>query len=445
MKRILVILLTVIWPIAIWANSHTTQVTLSELEAIQVAGNLVTAGKYSNALKILTQLPQTGQTSIEIERWYLIAQIEQRKGNIDEAIKIYRKLLDEKPDLSKIRYELALCYMHKKQWYRADYHLRLAMAGKDIPDDVKRQMMYYRYIARQNKNWNIWFNFGAAPDNNINQVTGGEECITNQWGTFCRQLPDPVSAVGYNLTVGGNYEFKLTDNWRWKIDGTIYTNIYDKHDYDDFYLSASTGPRYIWKNGDVWLATTASRRWYGWDPYNWSYGGKLDVNYDFTRKLSTGVSFRILKNTYDEYGDWLDGQTYSSQARVLYYLNSTKYVVLRGGIDRDTAADAIYSNWRYLTGIGFGSELPWGFHIYLEPSFIWSNYDGEKWIVKNQTFTQLAERDFTQRYSASLSNNKIDLWGFVPTLTFSYTKRDSNVPNRKYERYTTEFTMHQRF
>lgn len=445
MKRIVLILLTLTWPIVIWAKSGITQITLSELEAVQVAGNLVATGKYDNALKILTQLPQTGQTSIEIERWYLIAQIEQRKGNINEAIKIYRKLLDEKPDLAKIRYELALCYMHKKQWYRADYHLRLAMAGKDIPEPIKQQMLYYRYVARKNKNWNLWFNLGAAPDNNINQVTGGEECITNQWGTFCRQLPDPVSAVGYNLTVGGNYEFKLTDNWRWKSDGTIYTNIYDKHDYDDFYLSASTGPRYIWKNGDVWLATTASRRWYGWDPYNWSYGGKLDVNYDFTRKLSTGVSFRILKNTYDEYGDWLDGQTYSSQARVLYYLNSTKYVVLRGGIDRDTAADAIYANWRYLTGIGFGSELPWGFHIYLEPSFIWSNYDGEKWIVKNQTFTQLAERDFTQRYSASLSNNKIDLWGFVPTLTFSYTKRDSNVPNRKYERYTTEFTMHQRF
>ncbi len=434
-----------IWPIAIWANSHPTQVTLSELEAVQVAGDLVAAGKYDSALKILTQLSPTGQTPLEIERWYLIAQIEQRKGNMDQAIKIYRKILDQKPDLSKIRYELALCYMNQKQWYRADYHLRLAMAGKDIPDEIKKRMMYYRYIARKNKNWNVWFNFGAAPDNNINQVAGGEECITNEWGTFCRQLPDPVSAVGYNLMVGGNYEFKLTDHWRWKSDGIIYMNIYDKHDYDDLYLSASTGPRYIWKNGDVWLAGVASRRWYGWDPYNWSYGGKLDLNYDFTRKLSSGISFRILKNTYDEYGPWMDGQTYSVQARTLYYLNSTKYIVLRGGIDRDTARNDIYANWRYVAGIGFGSELPAGFHVHLEPIFTWTNYDGEKWIVKHQGFTKLAERDLMQRYSVSLSNNKIDILGFVPTLTFSYTKRDSNVPNRQYKKYTTEFTLHQRF
>ena len=445
MKRVILILLTLTWPIAIWAKSHTTQITLSELEAVQVAGNLVATGKYDNALKILTQLPQTGQTPIEIERWYLIAQIEQRKGNIAEAIRIYRKLLDEKPDLAKIRYELALCYMHQKQWYRADYHLRLAMAGKDIPEDIRRQMLYYRYVARQNKNWNVWFNLGAAPDNNINLVTGGEECITNEWGTFCRQLPDPVSAVGYNLTLGGNYEFKLTNHWRWKSDATVYTNIYDKHDYDDLYLAAGTGPRYVWKNGDVWIAGLSSRRWYGWERYNWSYGGKLDLNYDFTRKFSAGMSFRITDNLYDEYGDWLNGQSYSALVRMLYYLDATKYIVLRGGVERDTAEDDIYANWRYLTGIGFGCELVWGFHVYLEPSLTWSNYDGEKWVAKNNAFTKLAERDLTQRYSISLSNNKIDVWGFVPTLTFSYTKRDSNVPNRKYEKYTTEFTIHQRF
>ena len=107
-KRNIFILLILVWPIAIWAKSNTTQVTLSELEAVQVAGDLVTAGKYDSALQILTQMPQTGQTPIEIERWYLIAQIEQRKGNIDEAIRIYRKILNEQPDLVKIRYELAL-------------------------------------------------------------------------------------------------------------------------------------------------------------------------------------------------------------------------------------------------------------------------------------------------------------------------------------------------
>lgn len=57
----------------------------------------------------------------------------------------------------------------------------------------------------------------------------------------------------------------------------------------------------------------------------------------------------------------------------------------------------------------------------------------------------LAERDFYQRYALSVSNNKFDFWGFVPTLTFSYTKRDSNIKNRRYDKFTIEFSMQQRF
>ena len=45
----------------------------------------------------------------------------------------------------------------------------------------------------------------------------------------------------------------------------------------------------------------------------------------------------------------------------------------------------------------------------------------------------------------SVSNNKFDIWGFVPTMTVSYTKKDSNIHAREYEKWTAEFTMRQRF
>ena len=110
-----------------------------------------------------------------------------------------------------------------------------------------------------------------------------------------------------------------------KNEANIYTNIYDKHDYDDLFLSASTGPRYVWKNGDVWLASIYSYRWYGWKDYNKQYGGKLNLNYDFTRKMSANFLLKITDNIYDEYGNWMDGQTYLTNIRTIYYLDTTKY------------------------------------------------------------------------------------------------------------------------
>ena len=431
-------------------SGDNTTLTMSGLDAVKLAGRLVDAGDYDHATQILTMMPDTNSLPVEIERWYLLAQIAQRQGDYDTAIKIYRKILDDQPDLVKVRYELALCYMAKKQWYRADYHLRLAMAGADIPPNVKQAMMYYRWVARQNKNWNVWFNFGAAPDNNVNQASGNRLCGRyGVWGdNMCSTSAKPEKAIGYNLMLGGNYEFKLSEHWRWKNDANIYANVYDKHIYDDLYLSASTGPRYVWTRGDVWLAGVGARRWYGWDRYYWSAGLKLDTNYDFTRKLSGGLSLRAMNNTYDEY-EMLNGNTYSSNAHVYYSLDATKYVILRGGVERETARDSGYANWRYSTGVGFGSELPLGFHIYFEPSFTWTNYDDDRFtIVVNNGFLERAyitEHNFMQRYAVSLSNNKFDVWGFVPTLTISYTKRDSNIKTREFDKTTIEFSFQQRF
>lgn len=427
-------------------------VTMSALDAVKMAGDMVYAGNYDNALQILTKMPQTNNLPVEIERWYLLAQIEQKKGNIDEAIRIYRRILDDQPSLVKIRYELAICYMMKHQWYRADYHLRLAMAGNDIPPEIKQRMMYLRYIARQNKRWNVWFNFGAAPDTNVNQVSSSDNCIkvvdyfTGEEYLWCEQdQSKPEKAIGFNFLLGGNYEFVLSDHWRWKNEANIYSNIYDKHKFDDLYLSGATGPRYIWERGDVWIATTASRRWYGWNRYNWSLGGKIDTHYDWTRKLSTGVSLRVQNNDYDEYGEYMNGQTYGFAPYTTYSLDSTKYIILNGGVERETAKNSIYANWRYNVGIGFGAEIPWGFSVYLEPYFSWINYDAPRWAVKDYQYTKVTERDFIQRYSLSLSNNKFDFLGFVPTVTVSYTNKDSNIHAREYEKWTAEFTMRQRF
>lgn len=452
MKRIICFLLLCILPAVCGAaprieqtSNNQTEITMSALDAVKMAGNLIDRGDFEHASQILTKMPETNSLPVEIERWYLLAQIAQKQGDYENAIKIYRKLLDEQPDLVKIRYELALCYMHQKKWYRADYHMRLAMAGDDIPEDVKRNMMYYRYVIRQNKNWNVWFNFGAAPDNNINQVAGGEECITNEWGVFCRQLPEPISAVGYNMTLGGNYEFKLNRHWRWKSDANLYTNVFNKHEYDDLYFGASTGPRYVWQNGDIWAAAIASRRLYGWDGYNWSYGGKMDFNYDLSRRWSTGLNLSFTNNIYDEFADYMNGQTYAANQRISYSFDASKYLILRGGIARENAESDIYKNWRYTASLGFGAELPWGFHVYVEPSVSFTDYDGARWTVKDNHFAKITEHDVTQRYSISLSNNKFDIWGFVPTITFGYTRRDSNIKNRGYDKVALEFTMRQRF
>lgn len=426
-------------------SSAASSLELTDVQILQVSKTLIDRGDTNQATEILSQIPPLGNVALEIERYFLMAQIASRNGDFGTAIKIYRTILDQQPNLARIRFELALCYIKTRQWYRADYHIRLAAADNDLAPEIQRTIKKLLYIIRQNKNWNAWFNFGVAPDNNINTGAHGEECVNTIFGPLCRQLPEPESAVGYSFMLGGNYEFKLSDRWRWKSDTNIYTNVYDKHDYDDLYISAATGPRYIFQNGDIWTAAMATRRWYGWNAYSWQIGGRIDSNYDFTRKLTGGLQLRYLSSYYDDFRDFMNGDLYTANLRLQYAIDARMYLIFRSGLERENTTDVIYSNWRKSLSVGFGAELPYGFHIYLEPSIYWTDYDAGRWVVKDGDFMQITEHSFTHSYSVSLSNNKLDIWGFVPTLNINYTNRHSNIWQREFDKFSIGITMQQRF
>lgn len=216
-------------------SDTSTDIIISARDALKMAATMIDAGDIDTAEQMLVKMPNMGGGPLEIERWFLLGRISALRGDFNAAIKIYRTILNAQPTLALIRFELAVCYMQTKQWYRADYQLRLAMAGDNLPENVRQMMNHYRYVIRQNKNWNVWFNFGAAPDNNVNNATGGTECVITPFGPLCRNLTQPESAVGYNMTLGGDYEIQLSEQWRWKSQGGIYLNIYNNHDYDDLY------------------------------------------------------------------------------------------------------------------------------------------------------------------------------------------------------------------
>jgi len=416
-----------------------------DVDYFNTAMKIDISGDQKTASQIYYALLQSENTDVSLASALTLAQKFVAAEDFQAAIKYYKWILQQKPDFSQARFELALCYMKLNRWNQADYQLRLALAAKDLPDDAKQLMIFYRFLIKQNKSWNIWFNFGAAPDNNINNGKGGTECINTIFGSLCHTLKEPESAVGANLSLGGTYEFTLSDQWRWKSEANIYSNTYTNHDYNDLYLFAATGPRYIWSRGDIWLSGIGVRRWYGDKRYNWSYGTMLDTNYDFTPRLSGGLSFRFTNNTYDFYGDFLNGQTYSTNMRLSYSFNSWLYTVFRTGILRENTVNPIYSYWQPNISLGLGAEIPYGFHVYVEPSFYFSQYDDERLVVKDGNFSEIKEKDFLQRYAISISNNKFDIWGFVPTITVAYTRRDSNIWQQEYSKISAAFTLQQRF
>ncbi len=410
-----------------------------------VKNNTVVSSYDTVEQNVVAKMPLPEDLSAKIKSLYLSAQTALKKGDVEDAIHFYRKVLDERPDFARARFELALCYIADERWDRADYYLRMAMAAENLPDDVKQIMESYRYLVRQNKNWNFWSDYGGTPDTRASIADSNNGCIGDVKNGICEKLTGSKDVQGTYFAVGADYEFKLSDNWRWKSDAGFYTNVYKGDIYNDLYLAGSTGPRYIWDQGDIWLAGIVGRGWYENEGYVWSYGAKIDTNYDWTRKLSSGLILLFANNVYDEYNYLMGGQTYTVAPHFTYYIDSTKYISLLGELGRDTAKVDSFANYNYGAGLGFGMEMPYGFIVYLESYFFRVDYDGKIDTVKNGVNKRVKESDISQKYTLSLSNTKIEFFDFIPIFKLTYTNQESNIPISEYSKWSFGVSIKRKF
>lgn len=167
------------------------------------------------------------------------------------------------------------------------------------------------------------------------------------------------------------------------------------------------------------------------DNYNLTFSGKSDNNkFDFGN--NTTVENFVQKDNAGEYG----------AVDIKYYGLPNEQATEAAGY---VAYGKSYANYRNNYALGFGSELFYGFHLYLEPSIQYINYKGTRWTVKDYSFKQIKERDIITKYSISLSNRNLSLWDFVPTLTYSYIDKSSNIWQREYQKSMIELSVKKRF
>jgi tetratricopeptide (TPR) repeat protein len=408
------------------------------------ANDLIRTKEYDNARALLAD-KTFNVLELEIERLYLIAQTYMAENKPDEAITIYRHILDNQPQLSKIRAELAIAYMMTGDWYRADYHMRLALSDRAIPESAAAQLKQMLFVIRKNKNWDAWFNFSAAPDSNPAQTRGGEECLGIFGLVLCHQIPEPQPAFGFHIGTGGNYEYKLSDRWGIKSELAVFTSLYDVKKYNDVYLAAGIGPRYVWMSGEAFLAATAVRRWYGGTGYNRSFGLKLDLRQDLSDTVGTALMMQYSPSHYDEYGDILNGSVYSAAPKLIWIISSSMFVDFTLRAERESTRDPAYSNNKFGFSHGFGTELPYGFRIHAQPFATWVRYDSPQWVIKNYALAEVIEKDFLWGGSVSISNNNLSIFDFTPTLVYRYVSRDSNIWQREFSKHSIEMQIQKKF
>ena len=413
---------------------------------------------------------------------------EARRALRDEAVASYRHILELRPGLAGARLELARVLFERGRCTAppesllehllgddcdaAAFHFRRALAG-GLPDAIAGAVSRFLAAVQARKRVSGQFSFAIAPDSNVNAGTSARTFIAPHpfapWVLAEWSLDEnrrETSGIGAIVSASGEYRhpvgFQLVENsaTRLRLGGSLYRREYGGQRFDDMILSGYAGPQLLFPRGRASLLLKADRRWSGveaemdrWSarPVSRGLGPRLEGGLRLGERLWLGGGVERIERRHDR-ARLLDGPRLDLDLDLSFAATPAITLGARGGWQRSRARAErpdLSSRTRGL-GVFAIADLPpvlgvTGFDVALFHDVLFTDYD-----APGLPCVPEARDDRTSISRLSVSNDHIELFGFVPALSLVHEQRNSNcsLPGAQiydYRRNRAEITMSRRF
>ena len=425
---------------------------LSSDPRVRTARILVARNRFPEALEILRPLApdHPDQTDVRFllglaaSRWSQVPGLEDEKrlALLDEAIAAFRSILIRRPDLVRIRLELALAFYLKEDDSLAREHFERALVGRP-PAALAANVQRFLTIMRARKRWNGYFGFSVSPDTNINAASDAE-IIYIQGLPFRRGQQGRVSSglgiVGWG---GGEYQFPLAQRWRLRTGLNVNHREYKGRQFDQTFVGGYAGPRWLFsRNTEMSLLATVSQRWFGQYSFNYDYGARLEVQHRVYAGLRLSGRALWSDRKYQQQ-KFLEGPLMVFSLGANYVPFPIMQVNALVGYQQQEAVANRWDSAGYWTQVGTNVALPWGFTVGLSAEFRWTDYKAGWFPFLGDNTTP--RKDQTRILSATLLNRAITVFGFSPQVAFSNQVRTSNAQLWDFKRNLVEMRWIRQF
>ena len=377
---------------------------------------------------------------------HTIADREAREEKLDEAIAAFRAILVDRPELVRVRLELARAFFLKEEDTLARRHFEQVLAGRP-PEPVAVNITRFLNIMRARRRWTAQFGAALAPDSNLNAASGERTIFLDTiFGRLPFTLDDPAkpeSGVGVSIWGGGEYQYPLNPVWRIRSGANASIREYKGGDFDRHFLAAHIGPRRLIGPGtEASLLATVERQWAAGAPETDRFGLRLEGEHVLTPRLGLfGRMSAARRNCRD--CDWLDGPV----GDVMLGASWAALPILRfGGNAGWHWSRANLEHWRHSgpqASLGATLALPAGFTVGLRASLQRTEYQGRGFA--HRTIDREPREDETRTLSASVHNRAFTVAGFSPRLSLIREERETNAQALDYDRNRAELSFVRQF
>ena len=399
---------------------------------------LVAAKRYDEARPLIAALAQV--PALKFQSRFLTGYVAEQTGDLKTAEAMYRAILVDDPDQTRVRLELGRTLLQEGKTASADHELRLALDDNDLPPDIARTIRAVRDMIRSRRAWTLNVDLGIAPDTNINNATGADS-VTVLFGSIPLPLTLDKSAkarsgTGITGSLEAGVRLPVTKATSLLVDFDAYGTNYPGTAFDDYSLEAASGPEFTLSRAlRLRIEGVVAERIYGGSVVSKQAGAKGAIEFDLsdTQRLALQFDARRTTALFDHnYDGWQTG-SYVSYERVLHKsMIASATVFLR----RDSLQADSYSSTELGGVIGIGGELPHGFNFGLSGGASHARYDAPIYL-----FSLDRRQDWRFNLRASLGNRGIRVLGFSPEASVTYARNESNLTFYDTSRLRFRFTL----
>jgi tetratricopeptide (TPR) repeat protein len=397
----------------------------------RAARQLMNSGKLEEASAVLDD--RLAVAPKDAQALFLKGMIATAKKDNRQAIRIYRSILIDHPEATRVRLELARAFFLDKDYGNALRQFQFALAGNP-PSEVVANINRYMAAIRDAKSFSYNFGLALAPDTNLNTGSSAREVTLFGLPFDLSEEARQRSGVGIAIDAGAEWAPRIGKGKRLRLGLSGQRREYSGSGFDDMTGAAYAGPRLVSAKWDLSFLGTAYKRWYGGRPYNQAAGGRLEATYYFSPRLGLSgalaaqwVRFRRARER--------DGPLISFNATAFRALTSSSAVTLKAGVGRQEARIAPYASWSGFVAAGYFRDLPRGYSVYVEPSFSMARYD--------EALLGFGKRrsDSSKSVLITILNRHLVLARFTPRISYTLTRQSSTIPLYQFQRSRLELGL----
>ena len=354
-----------------------------------------------------------------------------RDAHLDRAIAAFRAILVARPELVRVRLELAR------------RHFELVLAGNP-PAGVALNVNRFLNIMRARKRWSLRVGAAMLPDTNIGAGSAERIIYIDVGGArlpFVRNEDElTTSGVGVSAWLGGEYQYPLpgsgsgAGSWRIRAGGDVSRREYRGSEFDQLTVAGHAGPRWlIGRGSEASLLLTGLHQWTGSgleEPSHYDVGLRVEGRHRLTPRTTLTARLSGAERRYDDEKE-RDGPILDVSLGTFWVASPTLRLDAGLGWGRERPGLERFRNSSRRVHVGATAALPWGFTVGGSGALRWTDYEGG-WLPFVEDGG--ARKDLTRTLRLFAHNRALTVEGFSPQLSLTRENRSSNAQLHDYKR-----------